>query len=221
MDEGLRFAIREGGRTVGAGRVHQDHQVTPSRRKRASRSRRVRRILSPQRERMRRLECISGQDAPTSSYAERTCADSASGCSSKHDARGLEEMLDAQALRVVVGAGLERDQVGGDLEGAAALVERLLIGAAERLGLDPGADQGRPRRRPRPGGGCCGRSPRWAGRWAARPRWLRRRRSPGTASSKNQLMAAGDRSSRRSISALLRLRASTAKMPSATPPSIC
>ena len=28
MDEGLRFAIREGGRTVGAGRCHQDHQIT-------------------------------------------------------------------------------------------------------------------------------------------------------------------------------------------------
>ena len=27
MDEGLRFAIREGGRTVGAGQRHQDHQV--------------------------------------------------------------------------------------------------------------------------------------------------------------------------------------------------
>ena len=27
MDEGLRFAIREGGRTVGAGSVDQDHQV--------------------------------------------------------------------------------------------------------------------------------------------------------------------------------------------------
>ncbi len=27
MEDGLRFAIREGGRTVGAGRVHQDHQV--------------------------------------------------------------------------------------------------------------------------------------------------------------------------------------------------
>ena len=27
MDEGLRFAIREGGRTVGAGAVDQDHQV--------------------------------------------------------------------------------------------------------------------------------------------------------------------------------------------------
>ena len=28
MDEGLRFAIREGGRTVGAGRCYQDHQIT-------------------------------------------------------------------------------------------------------------------------------------------------------------------------------------------------
>ena len=28
MEEGLRFAIREGGRTVGAGRVTNDHQVT-------------------------------------------------------------------------------------------------------------------------------------------------------------------------------------------------
>ena len=28
MEEGLRFAIREGGRTVGAGRVDQDHQVS-------------------------------------------------------------------------------------------------------------------------------------------------------------------------------------------------
>ncbi|GIU85673.1 MAG: hypothetical protein KatS3mg009_0188 [Acidimicrobiia bacterium] len=27
MDEGLRFAIREGGRTVGCGPGHQDHQV--------------------------------------------------------------------------------------------------------------------------------------------------------------------------------------------------
>ena len=27
MDEGLRFAIREGGRTVGAGRVNEDHQI--------------------------------------------------------------------------------------------------------------------------------------------------------------------------------------------------
>ena len=30
MEEGLRFAIREGGRTVGAGARHQDHQVVRS-----------------------------------------------------------------------------------------------------------------------------------------------------------------------------------------------
>ena len=29
MDAGLRFAIREGGRTVGSGRGHRDHQVAP------------------------------------------------------------------------------------------------------------------------------------------------------------------------------------------------
>ena len=31
MDEGLRFAIREGGRTVGAGRRHEDPQVATER----------------------------------------------------------------------------------------------------------------------------------------------------------------------------------------------
>ena len=35
MDEGLRFAIREGGRTVGAGVVTKDRQVTPASAKRA------------------------------------------------------------------------------------------------------------------------------------------------------------------------------------------
>ena len=35
MEEGLRFAIREGGRTVGAGQVDEDHQVTPPERSRA------------------------------------------------------------------------------------------------------------------------------------------------------------------------------------------
>ena len=38
MDEGLRFAIREGGRTVGAGVVASDHEVSGSAALRASRA---------------------------------------------------------------------------------------------------------------------------------------------------------------------------------------
>ena len=46
MEEGLRFAIREGGRTVGAGRVDQDHQVASDRQEREARRWRDRRSAS-------------------------------------------------------------------------------------------------------------------------------------------------------------------------------
>ena len=55
----------------------------------------------------------------------------------QHEAGGSQEVLDAHPLGLVLGAGLEVEQVGGDLQGAAALVEGLLVGATERLGLDP------------------------------------------------------------------------------------
>jgi hypothetical protein len=71
MEEGLRFAIREGGRTVGAGRVTKDHQVarcpTWGLSQRYGNSRDIGSRLLP-------FSSVSGSRARTSSDVVRRCA---------------------------------------------------------------------------------------------------------------------------------------------------
>ena len=62
-----------------------------------------------------------------------------SGGAAEDEAGAGEQVLDPEPLGVAVGAGDEVEQVGVDVEGLAALGERVVVRAAEGLGLHPRA----------------------------------------------------------------------------------